>query len=148
MEDIKQKGLNLGQIKSMLAEIENMTADEHSNITIILKESETKYTENDNGIFVKVNQLSLETIYKIYNYVLEVRRTKEDLETAIKSLETNECIINNSPSFINEDNNNENEVQNTLTVPEWKKEIIEKMQTSVKNKGKKRTKTTKQTVET
>ena len=49
--------LNLGQIKSMLDEIEAMNEDDHQNIIKILQENDIKYKENDNGIFVKMNQL-------------------------------------------------------------------------------------------
>tara|TARA_Y100000389_G_C17468278_1_gene527767 strand:- start:5844 stop:6287 length:444 start_codon:yes stop_codon:yes gene_type:complete len=146
MEEIKQSGINLGQIKSMLDEIENMTAEEHVSISTILKESGVNFTENDNGIFVKVNRLSLDTIYKIYNYVEEQRKTRQDLETAIRSLETNESISNMSAATASK-NTTEDVCETTLNVPEWKKEIIEKMQTTVKGRGKKRTKNQKQTTE-
>ena len=54
--------LNIGQIKSMLDEIDMMTHEEHHNIINILKKHDISYMENDNGIFLKLNQLSIEII--------------------------------------------------------------------------------------
>ena len=62
--------LNLGQIKSMLHEIEAMNEDDHSNIIRILEDNEINFMENDNGIFVKMNQLPITIIKEIYEYVL------------------------------------------------------------------------------
>ena len=70
--------LNIGQIKSMLDEIDMMTHEEHHNIINILKKHDISYMENDNGIFLKLNQLSIEIILEIYQYVEEVRLAKKD----------------------------------------------------------------------
>ena len=74
--------LNLGQIKSMLDEIEAMNEDDHSNIIRILEDNDINFMENDNGIFVKMNQLPIKIIKEIYDYVSDIRETKKDLETA------------------------------------------------------------------
>ena len=86
--------LNLGQIRSMLDEIESMTVEEHQNIIKILADNNVKSMENENGLFVKMNQLSIEVIKSIYEYVGVVRESKKDLETAIQSMEPVRDIIN------------------------------------------------------
>ena len=94
MEETKEQepaakgGINIGQVRSMLDEIERMTPDEHHTIIRVLQDNEVKYTENDNGIFVKLNELSLDTIKDIYSYVEEIRSSRKDMECAIRSLES------------------------------------------------------------
>merc|ERR1711934_607747 len=95
--------LNLGQIRSMLDEIESMSIEEHQNIIKILGDNNVKSMENDNGLFVKMNQLSIEVIKSIYEYVAEVRESKKNLETAIQSMEPVRHNINkNLPEDVSE----------------------------------------------
>ena len=69
LETTNNTELNLGQIKSMLDEIEAMNEDDHSNIIRILEDNDINFMENDNGIFVKMNQLPIIIIKEIYDYV-------------------------------------------------------------------------------
>jgi len=135
--------LNLGQIRSMLDEIESMTVEEHQNIIKILADNDVKSMENDNGFFVKMNQLSIEVIKSIYEYVSVVRESKKDLETAIQSMEPVRDIVNTN---VQEDvaENSSNDVN--IEVEDWKMEIIQKMRTESKVRSKKRKQTSKPNV--
>ena len=134
----KDNVLNIGQIKSMLDEIDMMTIEEHHNIINILKKHDISYMENDNGIFLKLNQLSIEIIFEIYKYVENVRNTKNNLETAIRSVEYKPTIDtqSNNTQTINQESN--------IQVEDWKKAIIEKMRNDSKvTRNKKRKSTQK-----
>tara|TARA_B100000475_G_scaffold175263_1_gene138951 strand:- start:539 stop:985 length:447 start_codon:yes stop_codon:yes gene_type:complete len=134
----KDNVLNIGQIKSMLDEIDTMTIEEHHNIINILKKHDISYMENDNGIFLKLNQLSIEIIFEIYKYVEDVRNTKNNLETAIRSVEYKPTIDtqSNNTQTINQESN--------IQVEDWKKAIIEKMRNDSKvTRNKKRKSTQK-----
>ena len=134
----KDNVLNIGQIKSMLDEIDMMTIEEHHNIINILKKHDISYMENDNGIFLKLNQLSIEIIFEIYKYVENVRNTKNNLETAIRSVEYKPTIDtqSNNTQIINQESN--------IQVEDWKKAIIEKMRNDSKvTRNKKRKSTQK-----
>ena len=122
----KDNVLNIGQIKSMLDEIDMMTIEEHHNIINILKKHDISYMENDNGIFLKLNQLSIEIIFEIYKYVEDVRNTKNNLETAIRSVEYKPTIDteSNHTQTINQESN--------IQLEDWKKAIIEKMRNDSK----------------
>ena len=134
----KDNVLNIGQIKSMLDEIDMMTIEEHHNIINILKKHDISYMENDNGIFLKLNQLSIEIIFEIYKYVEDVRNTKNNLETAISSVEYKPTIDteSNDTQTINQESN--------IQLEDWKKAIIEKMRNDSKvTRNKKRKSTQK-----
>tara|TARA_B100000902_G_scaffold174915_1_gene168673 strand:- start:2105 stop:2590 length:486 start_codon:yes stop_codon:yes gene_type:complete len=138
--------LNLGQIKSMLDEIEAMNEDDHQNIIKILQENDIKYMENDNGIFVKMNQLPINIIRNIYDYVAEVRETKNVLETAIQSMEPVELM--NERNKIQSSSVEKSEQDVTIDVEDWKMAIIEKMRDQTKNKKQKRKPVSKSSVST
>ena len=134
----KDNVLNIGQIKSMLDEIDMMTIEEHHNIINILKKHDISYMENENGIFLKLNKLSIEIIFEIYKYVEDVRNTKNNLETAIRSVEYKPTIDTKS-----NDTQNINQESN-IQLEDWKKAIIEKMRNDSKiTRNKKRKSTQK-----
>lgn len=130
MGDIKESGINLGQLRSMLDEIDAMTPEEHQHIIKILRDSNINYTENENGIFAKVNQLSLDSIYTIYNYVDDVRKTKSKLESAIRSIEESLISTNDESSPSNPSVG----VTSKLDVDDWKKDVIQKMRTETRSR--------------
>tara|TARA_B100001113_G_scaffold263421_1_gene218329 strand:- start:923 stop:1414 length:492 start_codon:yes stop_codon:yes gene_type:complete len=132
--------LNLGQIKSMLHEIEAMNEDDHSNIIRILEDNDVNFMENENGIFVKMNQLPIKIIKEIYDYVSDIRETKKDLETAIQSMEPSLIMDERNKSADNSITNPQEDVN--INVEDWKLAIIEKMRDQTKNKKQKRTKQT------
>tara|TARA_Y100000389_G_C17471158_1_gene531123 strand:+ start:14962 stop:15462 length:501 start_codon:yes stop_codon:yes gene_type:complete len=152
IENDKDKSLNIGQIHSMLDEIADMTTEEHHKIIQILNSNNIKYMENKNGIFVKLNTLDLDTIIEIYKYVDDIRKNKINLETAIRSVESQEFYINqtelsnnNSENYDNNNNNNnnsnnnyDNNINSNIPIEDWKRDIIEKIKDVTKMKTKKR----------
>jgi hypothetical protein len=144
--EINNTELNLGQIKSMLDEIEAMNEDDHQNIIRILQENDVKYMENDNGIFVKMNQLPINIIRNIYDYVAEIRETKNVLETAIQSMEPAELM--NERNKVHNSSVETSEQNVMIDVEDWKMAIIEKMRDQTKNKKQKRKPVSKSSVST
>ena len=83
----------------------------------IRQEGRVKSMENENGLFVKMNQLSIEVIKSIYEYVGVVRESKKDLETAIQSMEPVRDIINkNVQEDVDEITSNDVNIE----VEDWK----------------------------
>ncbi len=91
--DDAQKYLNVGKIESMLDEIEHMTDLEHDHIHGILSNAKVNFTENDNGLFVRINQLSMETIKQLFEYVEKYRETQKDSENVIRNLIKNKKTL-------------------------------------------------------
>tara|TARA_B100000902_G_scaffold115054_1_gene115978 strand:- start:931 stop:1395 length:465 start_codon:yes stop_codon:yes gene_type:complete len=139
-QELNNTELNLGQIRSMLDEIESMSIEEHQNIIKILVDNNVKSMENDNGLFVKMNQLSIEVIRSIYDYVSEVRESKKNLETAIQSMEP---VKHNIDKNVQEDESEKPINELKIDVEDWKLDIIQKMRTESKIRSKKRKQTSK-----
>lgn len=129
-------GLNIGQLNSMLNEIETMSVDQHQQILKIMECNKSNYTENENGIFVKLNTLSIDVILKIYEFVESIRNSKNDIETAVQTFESYEHM--NKP-FLNKNvqSNNSDENSTNMEIEDWKIAIIEKMRNTSKAKTKK-----------
>jgi len=134
--------LNIGQLNAMINDIETLTLDEHDQILKIIdiENSNLKYTENENGIFIKLNTLSIDVILKIYEYVESIRNNKNDIETAVQTLESYETLNKN---FINNNSNNSDLNSTNIEIEDWKVAIIEKMRNTSKTKGKKKIKKNK-----
>ena len=129
--------INIGQIQSMLDEIEYMSNDEHHNIINILNKNNIKYMENENGIFCKLNQLPLNIIIDIYTYVEEIRNSRQNIETAIRSVETSNKNI--EADAINKVNVEQEQKQaSNIEVEQWKINIIEKMRCESKSRPKRK----------
>lgn len=124
--------LNIGNIKWMLDEIENMTQDEHIHMTGIIKNSKVNYMENENGIFIKLNKLSLETIRDLYAYILKVKESQKNFESAIRTITTDENLSIQTESTEASFNNPD------IPIDDWKVKIIEKMRNESKTKQRKK----------
>ena len=124
--------LNIGNIKWMLDEIENMTQDEHIHMTGIIKNSKVNYMENENGIFIKLNKLSLETIRDLYAYILKVKESQKNFESAIRTITTDENLSIQTESTEASFNNPD------IPIDDWKVKIIEKMRNESKTKKRKK----------
>ena len=98
-------------------------------------------TENENGIFIKLNTLNIDVILKIYEYVESNRNNKNDIQTAVQTFESYEhlnknCLNTNTTNTnINIESNDSNE-HSDINVEDWKIAIIEKMRNSSKTKTK------------
>ena len=65
--------------KKIIDDIESMTKEHHIEIFKILKSYDIKYTENNNGIFINMNNIDLECLDKINNYVNFINENKKIL---------------------------------------------------------------------
>lgn len=124
--------LNIGNIKWMLDEIETMTQDEHIHMTGIIKNSNVNYMENDNGIFIKLNQLPIETMQDLYAYVLKVQESRRNFETAIRTISVDETVN------VQDDNTKTETDKPDIQIDDWKVKIIEKMRNESKIKQRKK----------
>ena len=135
--------LNVGQLNSMINEIETMSSEQHDQILNIINDNndDLNYTENENGIFIKLNTLNIDVILKIYEYVESNRNNKNDIQTAVQTFESYEhlnknCLNTNTTNTnINIESNDSNE-HSDINVEDWKIAIIEKMRNSSKTKTK------------
>lgn len=140
MKKTSLESLNTGDIKWMLNEIECMSLEEHSHMTGIIKNSNINYMENENGIFVKMNKLPIETIQDLYAYVLKVYESNNTFQSAIRTVNTtDETKIERNDT--NEDKNIPGETKSEqvkFPIDDWKVKIIEKMRTESKIKQRKK----------
>jgi len=134
--------LNVGQLNSMINEIETMSSEQHEQILNIINDNnnDLNYTENDNGIFIKLNTLTIDVILKIYKYVESTRNDTNDIQTAVQTFESYEhlnrnCLNTNINTNTNITSNDSNE-HSDIDVEDWKIAIIEKMRNSSKTKTK------------
>lgn len=134
--------LNVGQLNSMINEIETMSSEQHEQILNIINDNnnDLNYTENDNGIFIKLNTLTTDVILKIYKYVESTRNNTNDIQTAVQTFESYEhlnknCLNTNINTNTNITSNDSNE-HSDINVEDWKIAIIEKMRNSSKTKTK------------
>jgi hypothetical protein len=100
---------NLTSKKKRLIEIsKNLSQLEYLEIFNIIEEDNCQYSENKNGIFINLNNVSENTIDKIFNFINFIKHKKEDL---IK----HEEVINNAKKNITDINkNNEKNINNNL----------------------------------
>lgn len=136
--------LNVGQLNSMINEIETMSSEQHEQILNIINDNnnDLNYTENDNGIFIKLNTLTTDVILKIYKYVESTRNDTNDIQTAVQTFESYEHLNKNCLNTNKNINTNTNITSNDsnehsdINVEDWKIAIIEKMRNSSKTKTK------------
>ncbi len=84
--------------RELKREIEKLRREEHLEIFKIIRTDTDKYTENNNGIFINLKNLTPETLFKIGSFV---KYCKENIDNFKKVEALKKDIINN--------NNNNNE---------------------------------------
>jgi len=84
--------------RELKREIEKLRREEHLEIFKIIRTETDKYTENNNGIFINLKNLTPETLFKIGSFV---KYCKENIDNFKKVEALKKDIINN--------NNNNNE---------------------------------------
>ena len=111
---------NLILKKKKLIEIsKNLSKIEYFEIFNIIKQNNCQYSENKNGIFINLLNVSENTIDKIFNFINFIKHKKEDL---VK----HEEIINNAKKNIVHINKNiEKNLDKTIDFSEKKSEISE-----------------------
>jgi len=113
--------LNVGKIESMLDEIDHMSDMEHDHLHGILSNANVNFTENDNGLFVRINQLSMETLKQLFEYVDKYRDTQKESENNLKNLIKNKTKLKTAPP-------NLGLFQNVkLDTEKWKMDVIDSL---------------------
>jgi hypothetical protein len=102
---------NLIMKKKKLIEIsENLTKIEYLEIFNIFVEDKCQYSENINGVFINLNNISEITIDKIFSFINFIKDKKEDLLIHEEKINNAKDIIkeNNEKNieFLNNDKNN------------------------------------------
>ena len=109
------------QKKKKLLEItKNLSLLEYNEIFNILQEDNCQYSDNNNGIFINLQNISDKTIDTIFTFLNFIKKKKEELHIQDSFLENikkdieikNENVINNYNSNSNYNNNNNNNNNN------------------------------------
>ena len=61
--------------KGMVDDINLLSPQEHNQILTFIKNDGVKYMENENGVFIKMNQLKMSTIESIRDYIDSLKKT-------------------------------------------------------------------------
>ena len=69
------------------SKIENIDKEKHIEIFKILKEHEVPFSENKNGIFVNLSELSDVIIEKIETYIVYIKKQEEEFNIIEKQKE-------------------------------------------------------------
>ena len=92
-KDLKQFNFKM-DVKKMIDDIECMTKEHHIEIFKILKFYSINYTENNNGIFINMNNIDLECLDKINNYVNFINENKKNIIEFEKVKEKSKLKLN------------------------------------------------------
>ena len=114
--------------RELKREIEKLRREEHLEIFKIIRTETDKYTENNNGIFINLKNLTPETLYKIGSFV---KYCKENINNFKKVEEIKRDIINQ-----NRDNNDEKTINidseyNKYKIEEEEEVIVKQLDTCV-----------------
>ena len=103
--------------KKLIETSKNLTQLEYLEIFNIIENDKCQYSENKNGIFVNLTNVSENTIDKIFNFINFIKHKKEDLikheeyvNIVRKNISDNKKTITNS--IIENENFNENKNEN------------------------------------
>ena len=114
--------------RELKREIEKLRREEHLEIFKIIRTETDKYTENNNGIFINLKNLTPETLYKIGSFV---KYCKEIINNFKKVEEIKRDIINQ-----NRDNNDEKTINidseyNNYKIEEEEVVIVKQLDTVI-----------------
>jgi hypothetical protein len=143
--------------KKLVEDIGRLSASEHDQILECIKKDDIRYMENENGAFIKFNDMKMSTIQTIYDYVTSIRESQQmqyqgsilNVENKIRGYneEESEGGKHDDKFYIDEDKHESMVMTEKKYVTEdWKKEVIMKMKNGVKQKYKKGTKAIEYTV--
>lgn len=74
------RGIKNASLLELKVLIENLPKNTQIGILQILNEDSVKFTENANGIFFDIKELTKETVHKLKNYIEYCEKSKRDLE--------------------------------------------------------------------
>lgn len=66
--------------KKLINDIKNLSKNEHIQIFHIIKNANIKYTENNNGIFINLNNINDEILYKLIDFIKYTKFNNNELE--------------------------------------------------------------------
>lgn len=81
---------DLEQLKN---DIERLSKSKHIELLRILKENNISYSENKNGVFFNLSDLSPNVIQKIYDYTNYLKKQEELLSSLEKKKEECELLL-------------------------------------------------------
>jgi len=110
MENTNSLDKTIFKKKKLIEVVKNLSNIEYLEIFDIIKKDKCQFSENKNGIFINLNNISEETVDKIFNFIKFIKHKKEDL---LKQ----EDIINIAKKSININKIHESE-KNTQTYNE------------------------------
>ena len=90
--NIQEKEINKYNLDTIKNKIENMNTENHIEIAKILKNADIKLTENNNGIFINLTNLSNNILELLINYIEHIKN-QDDI---LKIIETKKEKIENT----------------------------------------------------
>lgn len=127
-------------MQSLINDIKNLEIEDHNQIMDFILTDGTKFTENENGVFLQINQLKSETIERIYNLVEKSKsKLSENMELSMEDLsEDFHAVSPGNSTHIEEKHNfiEEESKQATFNIESWKIEVINKIKNEIKPKNK------------
>jgi hypothetical protein len=66
--------------KNLINDIKNLSKNEHIQIFHIIKNANVKYTENNNGIFINLNNIKDDLLYKLIDFIKYTKFNNNELE--------------------------------------------------------------------
>ena len=66
--------------KNLINDIKNLSKNEHIQIFHIIKNANIKYTENNNGIFINLNNINNALLYKLIDFIKYTKFNNNELE--------------------------------------------------------------------
>jgi hypothetical protein len=159
MTGLQKRALCETHLNFILTSIQYIEERNHTNLFEIIEKSGSKFTENDNGVFIRLNQLSLECIWEIYDYIKNIAggsNLGDEAKPNVKCIQQEKFFARNQNSNcdrfeermtvgnseipeipIDKETNSKDKTemfsQNNIEIDSWKKDIIMKL----KNKAKK-----------
>lgn len=133
--------------KKLVEDIGCLSASEHNQILECIKKDDIRYMENENGVFIKFNDMKMSTIQTIYDYVTSIRESHQmQYHGSILNVENKIRGYNEEKNEEKNEDKREDKRESTVVTgkkhitEDWKKEVIMKMKNEVKQKYKNGTK--------
>ena len=133
--------------KKLVEDIGCLSASEHNQILECIKKDDIRYMENENGVFIKFNDMKMSTIQTIYDYVTSIRESHQmQYHGSILNVENKIRGYNEEKNEDKGEDKRGDKHESTVVTgkkhitEDWKKEVIMKMKNEVKQKYKNGTK--------
>ena len=133
--------------KKLVEDIGCLSASEHNQILECIKKDDIRYMENENGVFIKFNDMKMSTIQTIYDYVTSIRESHQmQYHGSILNVENKIRGYNEEKNEDKGEDKRGDKRESTVVTgkkhitEDWKKEVIMKMKNEVKQKYKNGTK--------